>query len=124
MSFTTGTNPLDPMMKSGPEKEEALFEAFNILAAGRPLVAERRPGHDYSTVAGAAINLLANAVRQNCETRQRAEKMFDELVGRTKNLLLEKHYDPVTNKRRNVFPHTQVVHAELVHWDPKKNRNG
>lgn len=62
------------------------------------------------------MNLLVNAVRQNCITRREAERAFDELVGRTKNLLLEQHYDPVSGRRRNVFPHTQHIMAELVHW--------
>ncbi len=112
MTFTNGKNILDPIMKSGPEQERAVFEAFNKAATG----------HDYNIVAGAAMNLLANTVRQSCATRQQAERMYDELVGRTKNLLLEKHYDPVSSKRRHVFPHTQVVNAELVHWDESKNK--
>lgn len=107
--FTTGKNALDPILKSGPEQERALFEALNRAAVG----------HDFNVVAGASINLLANTVRQSCETRQQAERMYDELVGRAKNLLLEKHYDPVSNRRRNIFPHTQVVNAELVHWNGK-----
>lgn len=114
MTFTNGKNALDPIMKSGPEQERAVFEVFNRAASG----------HNYEHVAGAAMNLLANTVRQSCPTRQHAERMFDELVGRTKNLLLEKHYDPVNNKRRSVFPFTQVVNAELVHWDPSKNKGG
>jgi len=83
-----------------------LFDAFNNAASG----------YEHQFVVGAAMNLLVNAVRQNCATRNDAERTFDELVGRTKNLLLEKHYDPVTNKRRNIFPFTQVVQAELVRW--------
>ena len=112
MVFANGKNPLDPINASGPEKERLLFEAHNKLAHG----------HDYVVAAGAAMNHLANIVRQSCETRQQAERMYDELVGRTKNLLMEKHYDPVSNKRRNIFPFTQVVNAELVHWDPAKNK--
>lgn len=102
--FTNGHNPKDPIARSGPEQEKALFEAFNKASSG----------NDYGTVAGAAMNLLANAVRQKCETRQQAERMFDELLGRSKNLLLEQHYDPVSNKRRNVFPFTQFVQAQRV----------
>lgn len=112
MTFTNGKNVLDPITLSGPEQERLVFEAFNKAAAG----------HNYEHVAGAAMNLLANTVRQACATRQQAERMFDELTGRSKNLLLEKHYDPVNNKRRHVFPFTQVVNAELVHWDPSKNK--
>ncbi len=110
--FTNGKNPLDPIIKSGPEQEKALFEAFNRVASG----------NSFEHVVGAAMNLLANSIRQSCETRQKAERMFDEVVGRSKNLLLEKHYDAVNNKRRSVFPFTQHVHAEMVHWDPTKNK--
>lgn len=102
--FTNGQNAADPILKSGPEQEKMVFEAFNRAASG----------YEYNHVAGAAINLIANTVRQCCETRQQAERMYDELVGRAKNLLLEKHYDPVSNKRRNIFPFTQHVHAQRV----------
>lgn len=102
--FTNGHNIKDPILRSGPEQEKAVFEAFNRAAVG----------HNFEHVAGAAMNLLANTVRQACETRQQAERMFDELVGRSKNLLLEQHYDPVSNKRRSIFPFTQHVHAERV----------
>lgn len=105
-------NPRDPMLKSGPEQERALFEVVSKCASG----------HDGNVVIGAAMNLLINAVRQNCATRTQAERTFDELVGRSKNLLLEQHYDPVTEKRRNVFSFTQHVHAELVHWDDRFNK--
>ena len=105
-------NPKDPMNKIGPEAERALFEAIGRLGSG----------HDGAVVVGAVMNTLVNAIRQGHATRAGAERAFDELVGRSKNLLLEQHYDPVSDKRRNVFPFTQVVHAELVHWDPTKNR--
>jgi len=108
VTFTDGKNARDPL-QSGPEQERRVFEAFNRAASG----------HDYNVVAGAAMNLLANTVRQSCATRQQAERMFDELAGRSKNLLLEQHYDPVSNKRRQVFAHTQHVHAKLVDWDDK-----
>ena len=109
--FTNGHNVKDPMLHISEDQERLLFEAFNRASGG----------HNFEHVAGAAMNVLVNAIRQSCETRQRAERMFDERVGRSKNLLMEQHYDPVTNKRRNVFPHTQRVHAKLVHWDDKKN---
>ena len=99
-------NPNDPMLKSGPEGEQDLFNTFTKHATG----------HDHQIVAGAAANLLVNVIRQSCATRQEAERVFDELFGRTKNLLLTQHYDPVTNKRRNVFPFTQHIHAQTVNW--------
>ena len=99
-------NPNDPLLKSGPEVERELFEAFTKQATG----------HDQQIVAGVAVNLLVNVIRQSCATREAAERAFDELFGRAKNLLLTQHYDPVTNKRRNVFPFTQHIHAQTVNW--------
>lgn len=104
-------NVKDPMLGTGPDAERRIFEAFSQISSGC----------SHENVIGASMNLLVNALRQNCATRQQAERAFDELVGRAKNLLLEKHYDPVSNKRRNVFPFTQHVHAELVHFDDSFN---
>jgi len=104
-------NPKDPMNASGPERGRQLFQEFSRVATG----------HDQHVVTDAAINMLVNSIRQSCATRQEAERAYDEIFGRTKGLLLDQHYDPVTNRRRNVFPFTQHVHAELVHWDPTKN---
>jgi hypothetical protein len=74
-------------------------------------------------VIGAAVNLLVNAIRQNVETRSGAERVFDELFGRAKNILLEQHYDPVTGKRRNIFPFTQHVHAAHIQDDDSFRKN-
>jgi hypothetical protein len=100
------------MLGIGPDAERRLFEMLGKLASG----------HDQQVVVGAVMNMLVNAVRQSCASRGQAERMFDELVGRSKNLLLEQHYDPVTNNRRNIFPFTQRIGAELVHWDDSKNK--
>ena len=58
-----------------------------------------------------AVNLLGNAIRQSVPYRKQAEAIFDELTGNAKTLLLDKHYDAVTGKRRSVFPFTQVIEA-------------
>ncbi len=112
MTMTPGKNALDPILPAGPEQERALFEALNKCASG----------HDFNVAAGAATNMLANIVRQACPTRQQAERMFDELSGRAKNLLMEKHYDAVTGKRRSVFPFEQRISAALVHWNDELNK--
>lgn len=103
------TNPKDPLLKAGPEVERHLFGAFSKIASG----------HDHVVVVGATMNLMVNAVRQNCATRSEAERAFDELTGRAKNLLLTQHYDAVSGKRRSIFPFEQHVHAQLVHWNEK-----
>jgi hypothetical protein len=93
----------DPLLNL-PEQERRVFEAFTQAATG----------HDYEAVAGAAVNVLINVIRQLESTRAEAEAHWDELVGRGKTLLLDNHYDSVTGKRRNVFPHTQVVRMPLL----------
>jgi hypothetical protein len=93
----------DPLLNL-PEQERLVFEAFTQAATGR----------NYDAVVGAAINILINVIRQTEPTRADAEAHWNELVGRGKTLLLDNHYDSVTGKRRNVFPHTQVVRMSLV----------
>ena len=93
----------DPL-KQGPEKQQDLFNKFITTSAGS----------QKEDVVGAAVNLLVNALRQTYSTRNQAEKAFDELFGKTKGLLLDGHYDPVTNKRRNVFPFNQVIEMPLM----------
>lgn len=90
-----------------PEQERVLFEAFNNASRGR----------SYDAVLGAAINVIINAVRQIEAERSKAEARYNELFGKGKTILLDKHYDSVTGKRRNVFPHTQVVKMQYHHED-------
>lgn len=82
-----------------PEQERALFDAFRKAAAGK----------NVDAVIGASINMLVNVLRQMEPTRKEAEARFDMLFGRGKSLLLDRHYDSVTGKRKTVFPFTQVV---------------
>ena len=95
-------NPKDPLHKTGPEVEKEILRKFGQLAHGFPR-------HE---VLNAAWNLILNTIRQEAETRLRAEKLFDEYSGRAKNALLEQHYD-LTGKRRNVFPFTQNIEPEM-----------
>lgn len=83
-----------------PEQERVLFEAFNNACRGK----------SYDAVLSAAMNVVINAIRQIESGRAEAEARYDELFGRGKTVLVDKHYDSVTGRRRNVFPHTQVVH--------------
>jgi hypothetical protein len=96
------SNPNDPMLKSGPAKQKALFDAMVNTCHGQ----------SSDVVAGAAVNLLINAIRQAEPNRAMAERAIDEMFGRAKSLLFE-HYDSVTGKRRSVFPFTQVI--EMPH---------
>lgn len=86
-----------------PEQEKALFNAFKQAAAGK----------NVDAVIGAAINILVNVLRQMEPTRKEAEARFDMLFGRAKTLLLDRHYDSVTGKRKTIFPFTQVIKMPL-----------
>lgn len=88
----------DPL-KSRHQGEQELFEKVTALLHGAPSEVAR----------GIAMNLLINAIRQSVPYRKQAEMLFDELMGRGKTLLLDKHYDSVTGQRRTVFPFTQVI---------------
>lgn len=90
----------DPLKSAHPAEQE-LFERVAALMNGVPS----------ELVRGIAINLLINAIRQSVPYRKDAEAIIDELTGRAKTLLLDKHYDAVTGQRRSVFPFTQVIEA-------------
>lgn len=94
-------NPKDPLHKVGPEVEKEILRKLGQLAHGFPR-------HE---VLNAAWHLVLNVIRQEAETRLRAEKLFDEYAGRAKNTLLEQHYD-LTGKRRNIFPFAQNLSPE------------
>lgn len=89
-----------------PEQERMLFEIFKKASAGK----------NVDAVIGAAINLLINVLRQIEPTRKEAEARYDMLFGRGKTLLLDRHYDSVTGKRKTIFPFTQQVKMPL-HWE-------
>lgn len=99
------TNPLrngaDPLHKTNSELEKEIFMKFGELANGFPT----------QSIVNAAMNIVITAIRQSESGRRRAEKCYDEISGRFKNILLEKHYDELGN-RRNVYPYDQVLKAE------------
>lgn len=89
----------DPLHSQGPAQE--LFDQVAQLCQGKP----------QQLVGEIAVHLLVNVIRMSTPTRPAAEALWDELFGRGKTLLLDKHYDPVTGMRRTVFPFTQVAKA-------------
>jgi hypothetical protein len=97
----------DPLQGQGPERE--LFKQVAALCHEQP----------QQLVLAVAVNLICNVIRQSTSTRKAAEESIDELFGRAKTLLLDKHYDPVTGLRRSVFPFTQVVRPPF-HAEPNK----
>jgi hypothetical protein len=102
------SNPKDPFLKAGPEADHNLFKAFSACCDGFPT----------DSVINAAINILINAVRQQCKTRQQAEIVFDEMLGRAKAILLDRHYDSV-GRRKGIFPYHQVIEMDLFQSQAK-----
>ncbi len=90
----------DPLKSTHPGEQE-LFGKVATLLNGVPVEMAR----------SIAVNLLVNAIRQAVPYRKEAEAIIDELMGRAKTLLLDKHYDAVTGQRRSVIPFTQVIEA-------------
>ena len=99
------SNP-DPLLGL-PEQERMLFEKFKQLSAGK----------NVDAVFGAAINILVNAIRQMEPTRKEAEARWDMLFGQGKTILLERHYDSVTGRRKTIFPFTQVINMPIHNSD-------
>lgn len=96
-----GTNPKDPFNNMVSEGV-LLMKQLAVVINGRSTEA----------AVGATMNLLINIVRQSCKDKNVAEKVFDELMGKYKQFLLD-HYDSVTGNRRNIFPFNQVIKPNL-----------
>lgn len=97
----------DPL-KQTPEPQRELFDAFCKVAHG--FSAEQ--------VAGAAVNLVVNALRQSHPTLRGATGSFDQIVERTRAMIAS-HYDGL-GKRRNVFPFHQII--EVPHLDMRRKQ--
>lgn len=102
-------NSADPIKTASPDAERALFEAFSKVAKG----------FTQDQAAGAAANIIINALRQGHANRKGALDAFDELAAKAKAILAE-HYD-LTGKRRNVFPFHQSIDVPLADF---RKRNG
>ncbi len=107
--MTMQHNAQDPLRKSGPQLARDLFEKC----------AHAADNHSAETVIDAAGNLMINAIRQTFPSRSQAEREFNELAGKFKQMLLD-HYDSVTGKRKNIFPFTQFINVQC-HVDKDKN---
>jgi len=102
MDGTKLNNPTDPLRKV-EEAGQELFKRFG----------KESNGFNADAVIAAASNILVNAIRQTYSQRHRAEARFDELAARLKGVLMD-HYDPVTGKRRNIFPFTQHLNVPYL----------
>jgi hypothetical protein len=100
-------NGKDPLHKAGPNNQKELFRQFSQVANGFSI----------EDVVGATMNMLVNSVRQSNSTRASAESRWNDWTERFKEILLNRHYDSVTGKRRNVFPYEQFIQME--HFDAR-----
>ena len=101
-------NSQDPFNKV-PDRQRELFNKFSATATG----------HTAGDVIGAAINLLINAIRQSAPDWQKAEALFDEHLGISKQLLKD-HYDS-HGRKKGIFPYDQTI-AVAHFMDPEKIR--
>jgi hypothetical protein len=98
---TSLRNPNDPLLKTGPERQRYLFETWSKVA----------DGFSAQDVIGAAVNVLANAIRQSCVSYHGTygAQALGERIKADISRLITEHYDVITGKRRNTFAHTQHV---------------
>lgn len=97
----------DPLALATPDNQRELFNRFSREANG----------FANEDAIGAAANILINAIRQSQPTRAQAEARFNELFGRSKQVLLD-HYDSL-GRKRGIFPYNQVIEASL--FNARKN---
>ena len=90
-------NAQDPL-NSRTEQHRELYRQLCSVASGFPM----------DHVVDGAFNLLVNGLRQTYGQRGQAEVRVNEICGQMKEVLLS-HYDSVTGKRRQIFPHDQRV---------------
>lgn len=87
----------DPMLLATPDNGRELFKRL----------AQVCNGFSQDDVVTAAANLLINAIRQQHPTRGKAEAAFNELFGRSKQVLVD-HYD-MGGRKKGIFPYDQVI---------------
>ncbi len=97
----------DPLTLATPNRQRELFE----------LISRASDGFSAEDVLGAAANMLINAVRQSQPTRARAETRFDELFGRSKQVLVD-HYDSL-GRKRGIFPYDQTIEVPKLDFRTK-----
>ena len=100
-------NKMDPLQKPRSDHSKDLFA----------LMSKDASGFSYDDVVAASMNLVLNSIRQSCAASADAERAYDELMAKTKSVLLDQHYSG--GKRRAVFPFHQTLTMDLV---KSKNR--
>ena len=99
----------DPLLRATPDHARELFARFGQSANG----------FTTDDVVTAAVNMLLNAIRQRCKTQAEAERAFDEIFGRSKQVLFN-HYDTL-GRKRGIFPYDQVVEMPLINFRTTKH---
>lgn len=94
-------NPKDPLSKTSDAQRE-LFDRLTASAAGFTI----------EHVAGAAANLIVNAIRQAHPSQKSALDSLDEIFSHVRTLLAG-HYD-TQGKRRNIFPFHQHLEVPML----------
>ena len=102
-------NPNDPLNERTKSSRE-LYSKITQIASHFPM----------DHVIDSAVNLLVNGLRQTYATRHEAAKRSADICGQIQSILLD-HYDSVTGKRKNIFPHDQRVVMPLHHDKDKFN---
>lgn len=104
---------------NGPQKNaDPLKQAEDVRRELFGRYSKASAGFQHRDVVYAAVNLMLNAIRQNCKTQREAEVAFDEMIAHAKRSLLDLHYFP-NGKRRNVFPFDQVIEPSLLNSKSK-----
>lgn len=101
-------NPKDPLANTLDTPQKELARQWGQAASG----------FGYDAVIVAASSMLVTGVRQCYPTLAEAEARLEEVVGKSRQALRD-CYDSTTGKRRNIFPHTQIVQA--AHHDDDKD---
>jgi hypothetical protein len=99
-------NKNDPLLQA-PEAEVALFRAF----------AQAANGFSHEQVAGAAVNIIVNVLRQKNAGRMGALSDVDNIHASMRQII-DAHYNNA-GSRRNVFPFHQVI--EVPNLDLRKS---
>ena len=96
-------NPADPLSKVSTKTGKQLFEEMARLAKDMPR----------DLVMNAVASMLVSVIRQDSGNGRAAEAKMAEVYGKMQDILAG-CFDPVTGKKRNIFPFTQNISPTMV----------
>lgn len=97
--FRSATDPL----KTGPNAGRELAGRFGRAA----------DGFSKEHVADASVSVLLDLIRQMSTDRTKAHVKLDEFAAKMHEIL-DKHYDPVTSRRRAIFAWDQTINMNFT----------